>query len=172
MGHNLCHSAKHIHLQDDLTTQDVTFENRVILTFNMSEFEFSSRNYYLVPKIEKLLDETFPGIQRPSLLDLEKGASLTLQYGHQFLGDGNRPVTPNHIYIGMMNCREPKPLPEDLKKFMDSGKDGVIYVSFGYDFVSFVLNHPSKCLILLDLYSKHLTCQSQKGSCYSMFSRN
>jgi hypothetical protein len=46
--------------------------------------------------------------------------------------DGNRPVAPNFVYIGMMNCREPKPLPKDLKEFMDSaGKEGVIYVSFG-----------------------------------------
>ena len=93
--------------------------------------EFPSRNYYLVPKIEKLLDEVFPGTQRPSLLELEKNVSLTLQYGHQLIADGNRPVTPNHIYIGMMNCRKQQPLPEDLKKFMDNGKEGVIYVSFG-----------------------------------------
>ena len=91
----------------------------------------SSRNYYVVPKVEKLLDDTFPGVERPSLLDLEKGVSLTLHFGHQFIADGNRPITPNHVYIGMMNCREAKPLPGDLKKFMDSGKDGVIYVSFG-----------------------------------------
>ena len=84
-----------------------------------------------MPKIEKLLDEVFPATERPALLDLEKGVSLTLHYGHQFIADGNRPVTPNHIYIGMMNCRKANPLPEDLKKFMDSGKEGVIYVSFG-----------------------------------------
>ena len=92
-----------------------------------------------MPKIEQLLDGVFPGTKRPSLLDLEKGASLTLHYGHQFIADGNRPVAPNHIYIGMMNCRNPKPLPEDLKKFMDSGKDGVTYVSFGYEFGKFHL---------------------------------
>ena len=52
--------------------------------------KFPSRNYYIVPKVEKLLDEILPATQRPSLLDLEKGASLTLHYGHQFIADGNR----------------------------------------------------------------------------------
>ncbi len=43
-----------------------------------------------------------------------------------------RPLSPNYIQIGMMNCREAKPLPEKIKKFMDgSGEDGVILVSFG-----------------------------------------
>ena len=45
--------------------------------------------------------------------------------------DGLRPIAPNYIYLGMMNCKEPKPLPDDLKEFMDNAKDGVIYVSFG-----------------------------------------
>ena len=108
----------------------MTFWQRTLNTMATNLIEIA-RNYYLVPKVEKILDEMLPGVERPSLLDLEKGASLTLHYGHQFIGDGNRPIAPNHIYIGMMNCREAKPLPEDLKKFMDSGKDGVIYVSFG-----------------------------------------
>lgn len=108
----------------------MTFWQRTINTV-VTNFIGIARNYYLVPKVEKILDEMLPGEERPSVLELEKDASLTLHYGHQFIGDGNRPLSPNHIYIGMMNCREAKPLPEDLQSFMDSGKDGVIYVSFG-----------------------------------------
>ena len=119
----------------------------------------------MVPKLEKILDEMFPGVERPSLLDLEKGASLTLHFGHQFIGDGNRPITPNHIYIGMMNCREPKQLPEDLQKFMDSGKDGVIYVSFGYVIYIwiFIVKDTFSSLIPSDQCFKPLKCLNPRG---------
>ena len=44
---------------------------------------------------------------------------------------GMRPVPPNIVYCGMMQCREPKDLPDDLKQYMDSAKEGVVFVSFG-----------------------------------------
>ena len=78
-----------------------------------------------------LLDEQFPGEERPSFLELESNASLTLHFGHPLMMDGLRPVSPNFQYIGMMNCRPAEPLPKDLKDFMDSSTEGVIYVSFG-----------------------------------------
>ena len=44
---------------------------------------------------------------------------------------GMRPVPPNIVYCGMMQCREPKDLPDDLKQYMDSATEGVVFVSFG-----------------------------------------
>ena len=44
--------------------------------------------------------------------------------------DGIRPVAPNYVNIGMMNCRPAKKLPDDLQKFMDEAEDGVVFVSF------------------------------------------
>ena len=44
---------------------------------------------------------------------------------------GMRPVPPNIVYCGMMQCREARPLNGDLKQFMDSATEGVLYVSFG-----------------------------------------
>ncbi len=86
----------------------------------------------MVSKIDEILDRHFPGERRPPLLELEKNASLALSFGHPFILDGNRPVSPNYIHLGMMNCRAAKPLPDDLRKFLDgAGKEGVIYVSFG-----------------------------------------
>ena len=38
---------------------------------------------------------------------------------------------PNTIEIGGIHCREGQSLPPDLKLFMDSHPEGVIYVSFG-----------------------------------------
>jgi glucuronosyltransferase len=46
--------------------------------------------------------------------------------------DGLRPMSPNYIQVGMMNCRVAKPLPENLAEFLDgAGEHGAIFVSFG-----------------------------------------
>merc|ERR1719234_94398 len=50
-------------------------------------------------------------------------------YQHQ--DDYFRPVPPNLVYCGMMQCREGKELPADLQQFMDSATEGVLLVSFG-----------------------------------------
>ena len=44
---------------------------------------------------------------------------------------GSWPYPPNVIEVGSLHLRDPKPLPRDLKKFMDSAARGVVYVSFG-----------------------------------------
>lgn len=83
-------------------------------------------------KTNAILDKHFPGVERPSLLDIERNASLGVTFGHPLLMDGMRPTSPNFIYVGMMNCREAQPLPEDLEAFMSSGDEhGVIYMSMG-----------------------------------------
>ena len=38
---------------------------------------------------------------------------------------------PNTILGGLMSCRAPPPLPEDLNSFVESAEHGVIFVSFG-----------------------------------------
>ncbi len=90
------------------------------------------RDYYVMSKLEGILDKHFPGEERPSLLELEKNVSVAFHYGHPMIMDGHRPVMPNFQYLGMMNCRPAQALPKDLEAFMRSGKEqGVIYVSFG-----------------------------------------
>ena len=44
---------------------------------------------------------------------------------------GMRPVPPNIVYCGMMQCRQARPLTGDLKQFMDSATEGVLYVPCG-----------------------------------------
>ena len=51
--------------------------------------------------------------------------------GHHPVTHGSWPYLPNVIQVGAMHLRDPKPLPDDLKKFMDSASDGVVFVSFG-----------------------------------------
>ncbi len=93
---------------------------------------FFRRQYLVINELEAILDRRFPDEVRPSLLELEKNASLALHFGHPLILDGMRPVLPNYVYVGMMNCREPRPLPQDIADFLDAANEGVVYVSFGY----------------------------------------
>ena len=70
-------------------------------------------------------------VVRTDIAELEAGACLVLAQGSPLVMGGMRPVPPNIVYCGMMQCREARPLPEDLQKFMDSATQGVLYVSFG-----------------------------------------
>lgn len=112
-------------------THPMTFPQRMLNFLGTWAFHYFGRNYYILNKINAILDKHFPGQDRPCLIELEKNTSLVLHIGHPLINDGLRPVAPNFQYVGMMNCRKPQPLPKDLQAFMDSAKDGVVYVSFG-----------------------------------------
>ncbi|KAJ8708418.1 hypothetical protein PYW07_010543 [Mythimna separata] len=45
--------------------------------------------------------------------------------------EGIRPVPPTVVYMGGLHQKPQKELPADLKSYLDSSKNGVIYVSFG-----------------------------------------
>jgi glucuronosyltransferase len=114
-------------------TTDMNFVQRVV---NVAVGLFAHhvmRSYYMLGKTRDVLRKHFPGEDIPDLIELEKTASLAFSFGHPLLLDGWRPQTPNHIYLGMMNCRGTTPLDNQskLKQFLDSAKEGVIYVSFG-----------------------------------------
>lgn len=91
---------------------------------------------YSLPK-ESLLDRQFPdeAKTRPSAEELEKNAVVALHYGHPLILDGLRPSAPNYVPIGMMLCREARPIADTkISNFMNSEKanrHGVILVSFG-----------------------------------------
>ena len=63
------------------------------------------RNNKITPGMERVLDNAFPNVSRPLLSDLERNASLAINFGHPLLMDGLRPVAPNYVFVGMMNCR-------------------------------------------------------------------
>ena len=63
--------------------------------------------------------------------DIESKASVVLAQGNPLVMSGLRPVPPNLVYCGMMQCKPAKDLPQDLKQFMDEATEGVLYVSFG-----------------------------------------
>ena len=44
---------------------------------------------------------------------------------------GSWPYLPNIIEVGAMHVKDPKPLPDHLRTFVDSATEGVVFVSFG-----------------------------------------
>ena len=106
---------------------------------------------YTIGLADQLLAKHFPGVPYPPLLELEKDVALGLHFGHPLIMDGLRPTAPNYVYLGMMNCKDPKPLPTDLREFMDGAKDGVIYVSFGCGFAQVPCRNTLYILFLIQI---------------------
>ena len=106
------------------------------------------RDWYLLRKVEGLLDKHFPGEARVPLQELEKNISLALHYGPPLIMDGMRPVSPNFQFIGTLNCRLAQTLPKRLEDFMRGGQEhGVVYVSFGTVFQSQYMTEDSRRLL-------------------------
>ena len=57
-------------------------------------------------------------------------SAIALTNSH-FVTHGSWPMYPNLFEIGGIHCKPGKQLPLDLKQFMDSHPEGVVYVSFG-----------------------------------------
>ena len=112
-------------------TQEMTFIQRLINTVVTIVFQFGIRDLYAMPKVHAMLETEFPDEEIPHLNDLIKTASLLINHGSPFLGDGLRPVLPKTIYAGLMSCNPPNPLPQELEDFVQGAEHGVIYVSFG-----------------------------------------
>ena len=83
---------------------DMSFTER-LKNLLLTTFMHTMRDYYLLPKVERLLDTHFPGEVRPSLLDMEKNATAAFGFTHPMFLDGWRPTNPNYVHLGMMNCR-------------------------------------------------------------------
>jgi glucuronosyltransferase len=113
----------------------MTFLQRVGNTLMTVFYHHLYRDQWLMSQFEALLDKNFPDDPRPgrpSLVELEQHAALAFQFGHPYLMDGMRAVSPNYIMLAMMNCHTGKKLPSYIQKFIDeSGDEGVIFVSFG-----------------------------------------
>ncbi|XP_044271533.1 UDP-glycosyltransferase UGT5-like isoform X2 [Tribolium madens] len=84
--------------------------------------------WIILPKHRQLVKKHIPG--EPDLYNLLNNASLLLVNSHV---SANEPTIqiPNVIEMGGMHLKEPEELPEDIQKFLDSSKNGVIVFSMG-----------------------------------------
>lgn len=95
------------------------------------------RELYIVGSESKIYEEFIVpaivnrGKQAPSFNDVKYNASMVLANSHVSLGVPIK-LPQNFKYIGGYHInRDVKPLPQDLKKLMDSANNGVIYFSMG-----------------------------------------
>lgn len=86
------------------------------------------RHLVYYPTQNELMHRYLPDV--PHLSEIIYNASLILLNSHPSFKDPV-PLLPNMIEIGGYHVLAPKPLPKDLKEFLDSAKDGVIYFSMG-----------------------------------------
>jgi len=98
-------------------------ENTVATVFAML-----GNHLYWYPKMNALMHEVFPNA--PHIYDLMTNVSLTLINNHPAL---MAPVAlaPSVMEIGGIHIKPGKPLPADLKKWIEESKDGFVYFSLG-----------------------------------------
>ena len=85
------------------TGEVMTFKERFLSFIANGIMEHVFRNYYILGKVNQLLDKHFPGEERPCLLDLERNVSAVLAFTHPLIANGFRPTNPNYVDLGMMN---------------------------------------------------------------------
>ena len=83
---------------------DMSFLQRLKNTV-VTTIMHNMRDYYMLNKVESILDKHFPGEERPSLRELEKNVDAAFGFTHPLFLDGWRPTSPNYVHLGMMNCR-------------------------------------------------------------------
>lgn len=67
---------------------------------------------------------------RPTVFELGKSVSVMLQNSYAPMMSV-KPNVPAIIDVGGLHISSPKPLPAELKKFLDEAKHGVIFFSLG-----------------------------------------
>uniref|UniRef100_A0A1W7R8N0 UDP-glucuronosyltransferase n=1 Tax=Aedes albopictus TaxID=7160 RepID=A0A1W7R8N0_AEDAL len=109
----------------------MSFPQRIYNTA-VSLYEQTLRTFYYLPQQEAMAKENFghlPG-PLPKVADLERQVSVVLLNSYYPLTT-SRARVPGMVQVGGLHIKQPKPLPEDLKKFLDGAKDGAIYFSLG-----------------------------------------
>lgn len=117
-------------------------------------YEYWIRKNYYIPKMNDLADKYFPDFPReeiysfykmyrkklpfknyllgplPSVRDVEQQISLILLNSNIAITTP-RPVVPGIIQIGGAHIKSPKPLPRDIREFLDEAIYGAVFFSLG-----------------------------------------
>lgn len=93
--------------------------------------EFYNRNINLYQNLILIsCSLLFTLVPIPKVSDMEKNVSVMLLNSYAPLTT-TRPTIAGMIPVGGMHIYPPRALPEDIQKFLDDAKDGVIYFSLG-----------------------------------------
>ncbi|CAG4908050.1 unnamed protein product [Colias eurytheme] len=95
-------------------------------------------DYYITYLAQRLVHDNVYKVFNKYLpdvpLDMQKVGKerMKMMFAYQHYSvTGARLLSPQVLEIGGIHIDKPKPIPQDLEKFLTSAKNGVIYVSFG-----------------------------------------
>lgn len=111
---------------------DMTFTERSHNTI-LSLYDLFYRLNYYMPRMQEMAEKYFAKHIEgpvPLITDLEKKVSIVLVNSH-IATDSPRPTISGLVNIGGAHIQKPKPLPEDIKMFIESAEEGVVYFSLG-----------------------------------------
>ncbi|XP_061384722.1 UDP-glucosyltransferase 2-like [Danaus plexippus] len=129
--------------------------------YNLTFYE-KVMEYYAHLKYQRLIHKTMKhnnfivkkifGEDVPLVEELQNKVKMLFLNEHPIWGD-NHPVPPNIISIGGILNRPSKQLPQEIKDYLDSSKNGIIYISFGTNVLPSLLP-PEKIKIMTSVLSK------------------
>lgn len=111
------------------------------------------REYKYFPQMDDLVKRYFShlSVKFPSVSQMEKNVSLILFNSYTPLFSP-RPTVDTMVSVGGLHISAPKKLPDDIQRFMDEAKHGVIYFSLGSNVQS--KDMPAEKLkVFLDVFS-------------------
>ncbi|CAB3376275.1 Hypothetical predicted protein [Cloeon dipterum] len=111
-------------------THKMTFTERLTNVVMTTLWDLGHFYYYL-PRHDTI-SKTLFGPETPHVLELESRAAVVLVNQH-FSLNYPRPLLPNVIEVGGMHVSrsEVRPLPDELRLFLDGAEHGVVYFSMG-----------------------------------------
>ncbi|XP_041775418.1 uncharacterized protein LOC121595468 [Anopheles merus] len=116
-----------------LLSDDMTFSERCY-NFLISLADLVVRQLYYIPQQNRLAQAHFAKIEGPELMpsirDLEKSISVILVNSHLSTSPP-RPTIPGLVNVAGAHIKPAKELPDDIRKFLDGAKEGVIFFSLG-----------------------------------------
>lgn len=94
--------------------------------------DWTIRRWITIPAHNRIARKHFGhlGYDIPTIDELHQNVSIIFVNSHRSLAPP-RPSLPHIIDIGGSHIEPVKPLPSDIKGFLDAASDGAIYVSFG-----------------------------------------
>ncbi|XP_072946306.1 UDP-glucosyltransferase 2-like [Epargyreus clarus] len=110
--------------------------------------------YYLEVNLRaenEMLQRIF-GPNIPSISELNNNIDMLFLNVHPIWMD-NQPMPPSVVFMGGLHLKPKKDLPEDLKTYFDSSKNGVIYISFGTN-VHPIMFPPERLKVLTETLSE------------------
>lgn len=106
----------------------MSFSERIVNTVYQMSVQWAY--HFLMDMPTQRIARRYFGDSLPPLADIARNTSLLLLNSH-FSMNQPRPLVTQIVEVGGLHLSPPKPLPEDIKKFLDDSEYGVIYFSLG-----------------------------------------